>query len=301
MRVSDQNYTQAYLDTIMRNRERLARTQLQIGTGRRLTTIADDPLSTDVVLRLKPMAGKIEQYSKNVSLAQSMLDSTAASMTQMSDVLKSAEEIAQRSANATTPEDFKFLQTQIDQLLVNAVRVANTKFNGKYIFGGTQTLTQPYTLASDLSAVTQNPNGVTGTIDIAVGDGITQKTNLDANEAFQSPLLVSQGRSMFDLLLSMKSSLQANTQVSSLDLDTLNDVQNHVISQGSYVGIIQNMLKSTGTMLDQQKNQIDLMLESEQGVDIAKAITDLKQQETNLDAALNVGARIIPKTLLDFI
>jgi flagellar hook-associated protein 3 FlgL len=178
----------------------------------------------------------------------------------------------------------------IDELL----SYANTEYNGKYIFGGTNTRQAPFTLNPGRAGVSSNPNGITGDIEIPVAEGRLQKSNIDGQTAFQ-------GTAIFDVVVRLRNSLNQKSPPDSADTAALNDAYAHSIGQTGNAGLVADQLSNNVLYLDSQKTQLESLLSTQNDTDIAEAITKMKLEETNLQAALNVTAQIIPRSLLDYL
>jgi flagellar hook-associated protein 3 FlgL len=294
MRVTESGIASNFLSSINRTRERINQEQSQLASGKRVLKVSDDPQAADAILRLKSIVDANEQYQKNTTEAQSQVETTEAALSSFSDIMVNVKEVMARASNGSQTENLNTYAVQIDQLLAGAVDIANTKLNGRYIFGGTNTLDPPFTLSGNHSSVTVNPNGITGTIQYPVSEGVNQVVNIDGQEAFQ-------GSTIFDLMIQVRDNLQAGlnpTVAESLSADSHLDL---VLTKTSKAGSILQNLVNNESMLADQRNQLLQLLSVQQDTDVAEVVTKLKLDELMLDAALNTGARIIPKSLLDFL
>lgn len=294
MRITDQNIVSVFLANISRSRERLTRLQTEIATGNRVQLPSDDPRATALILRLNVSISRNEQFQENVADADGLLDATTTALEELSGMFTEVKELLARANNTGSGDSLPALADRIDEILANAVESANTKFNGKYLFGGTNTLQAPFVLATDRSTVTANPNGNAGVIRYEAGEGYLQQVNIDAQEAFQ-------GTQFFDLLIQIRDTMRAGTIPSAADSTAVSAALDHVLAKGSKVGSMLEHVRALSSQLDQQKTWLMELLSEQKDTDIAEAIMKLKQEETSLNAALNAGSQIIPKTLIDFL
>jgi flagellar hook-associated protein 3 FlgL len=294
MRIADQNIVSVFLANISRSRERLVQLQGQIATGKRVSQPSDDPRAAALILRLSAGIDRNEQYQSNILDAEGMLESTSTAMENLTGTFTEVKEILTRANNTGNTESLATLADRIDELLAAAVDAANTKFNGKFLFGGTNTLQAPFTLAADRSTVTANPNGITGSVRYEVGEGYLQQVNLDGQEALQ-------GTQFFTMLIQIRDTMRAGTVPSAADSTAVASALDHVLAKGSKAGSMLEHVRVLGPQLEQQKTQLLALLSEQQDTDIAEAVMKLKLEETSLEAALNAGSQIIPKTLVDFL
>lgn len=145
MRITNTMLVSLLLHNLNRSRERLIRHQIQLSTGKRLTRPSDDPSGTFRSLKYRSNLRDIDRYQANIDNSVSWLSMTDSVLNDISDALVKARGLAMRGASGSTGEpERSALAHQVDQLLQHLLDLANTQFEGKYIFGGTETLTPPY-------------------------------------------------------------------------------------------------------------------------------------------------------------
>lgn len=294
MRVTEGSIAQNYLYTVGKTRERMVKLQTQLASGVKVTKSSDDPQAADAILRLTESKNLREQYRNNALEGQGFADTTSVTLGQFADMLISIKDIVVKASSAQSASDMATYGSRVDQFLSEAVDIANTKFNGKYIFGGTQTMDAPYTLAPDRSVVTANPNGIDGAIEYQVGDNITNQINISGQQGLQ-------GTQIFDLMIQLRDSLNNGTFQSPAFLPQVESAINHVLNQASYAASFSEHFQALSENLEEQENQLTQYLSLIQDTDVAEATMKLKHEEVMLNAALNTGGRIIPKSLLDFL
>jgi len=294
MRISESNMADQYLTIIGRTRERMTLLQSQIASGKRVLKVSDDPQAANSILRLNALISSNEQYKKNTDETQSMMEATMNALDGFSTTLSKIKETVAQATNGGNTSEMSTFASNVDQMLSELLSYANTNYNGKYIFGGTNTQETPFTMSAGRVAVTANPNGITGAINIPVAEGRTQSSNIDGQTAFQ-------GTAIFDMIIRLRNSLNSKSAPDPADAKALDDAYSHVVGQTGNAGLIVDQLTNHSTYLDSQKTQLDSLLSMQNDTDVAAAITRLKLEETNLQAALNVTAQIIPKSLLDYL
>jgi flagellar hook-associated protein 3 FlgL len=281
-----------FLFDINRTREQISSLQSALASGKRVQKASDDPQAADVILRLKNTIGRYDQYDKNITEGTSMLENTEASLGDFSDVLMNIKGLLTR-ANSGQTSEYSTYANQIDTLLTQAVDIANTKFGGKYLFGGTNTLTQPFTMAADRSAVTANPAGITGSIPVQVAETMTTPSNIDGAEAFQ-------GTGIFAGIIAVRDALNAGTIPTTAQLDAISTSMEYVTGKVAKSGAMMQGLQNLQSNLEQQHLRMTELLSLQQDTDVAEATLKMKWNETMLDAALQVTAGLLPKTLVNY-
>ncbi len=82
------------------------------------------------------------------------------------------------------------------------------------------------------------------------------------------------------------------------DLDAVHD---QILTAVVDVGTKSSMYEMTGNMLESSNVNLTSVLSTNEDLDMAKAIIDLKTAENTYKAALSFGARIMPTSLVDFL
>jgi flagellar hook-associated protein 3 FlgL len=294
MRVTENVISYNYLDNVNQAREHIVQLQSQMASGKRVQKPSDDPRASNAIMRLQQALLLNDQYSKNVEDGISMADATSAALDSFGQLYQDMKVTIVQATNGGNSTAMSTYAQNIDDLLSQAIDVANSKFNGKYLFGGTQTLDPPYTLSADRETVTKNPNGINGVITYPVSDGLNQQVNIPGEVAFQ-------GTGIIGLMIQVRDSLRNGQVPTTAQSDAVNAAYEQVLLQASKAGSFVSSLETVTSSLQEQNTRLQQFLSTEQDADLAESIMKLKQQEAALDAAIQTGAQIMPKTLLDFL
>ncbi len=295
MRVTESSIASSFLYNINETNERITQEQTELATGKAVNKVSDNPQATGTILQLKSLISNNTQYQQNTTEAQSQAQATESAMNSFTNVMISLKGILAQATNGTlSSEDQQTYADQVDQLLGQAVDLANTQSNGVYIFGGTNTLQQPFTLAADDSSVTANPNGITGSIQVPVNEGINQTVNLDGQQAFQ-------GTAIFNLMIQVRDALQSGQSPTTAQATSVDTYIDDVANATGKAGAIMQNLTANSTMLSNQQTQLQQLLSVQQDSDVAAVTLKMNQDQLDLQAALSSGASVLPATLLNFL
>jgi flagellar hook-associated protein 3 FlgL len=295
MRITQSGTTTRYLNDINNARENIVELQTQVATEKRVSKPSDDPQAVSSIMRLKKMLASNEQYTTNTNNALTMMETTSSTLDSFTSILSDVKSLVVRASSSSTGStELATYASSIDQYLDETLNLANTKYNGKYIFAGTNSQQQPFTLAADRSSVSENANGITGNIRLPIADGLSQVTNLDGQQAFE-------GTTIFNVLISLRNSLTSGSAPSATDTQALDDAYSYVTGQSAKAGMIVSQLTNNQTLLASQNTQLQSMLSDQQDTDVATAITKEQSAQTNLEAALQITAQTLPKSLLTYL
>ena len=312
MRVTDNIMTSRLLADLRTTYGRMAQTQEQVSSGRRIGRPSDDPLgAARARLRRGDLEG-IDRHRDGAQTAASWLDASETALSHVTDQLQRARELTVQASNGTMSQvDRARIADEIDQLAAAAKDVMSIRVGDTYIFSGTATTTPPYTpgtgdayqgdagqvlrdvgpgVAIQLNAqVPTIPSGAAPLTGRALlGDGAgTDGRVLDALRALSAHL---RGGSAADL-----------TAIRTTDLQALDANAKAVLDARSVVGATQNRVEAAISRLDDLEATGKTVLSDIEDTDLAKALSDLSMQQTAYQAALRSGAQIIQPSLLDFL
>ncbi|MGR3178847.1 MAG: flagellin [Candidatus Anammoxibacter sp.] len=128
---------------LLSNRNNINRTAVstnikKLSTGFRINNAADDAAGAAITSKLEAEIAAIEQASKNVSNGQSLLSTAEGGLSNISDLLLRARELAVQSADAgLSNTDRQLVNKEFSSIVEEITRVADTtEFNGKKLLNG---------------------------------------------------------------------------------------------------------------------------------------------------------------------
>ncbi len=125
----------------------ITKTQEQLSTGKRILTPADDPVGATTVLQISQELARIEQYQKNIDIAENTLGLEEETLNSITELIFRLEELATAAGNTATlsEDEYQTLAAEADARLKQLLELSNTQnASGQYIFSGFQGETQPF-------------------------------------------------------------------------------------------------------------------------------------------------------------
>ncbi|MDI6703159.1 MAG: flagellar hook-associated protein FlgL [bacterium] len=145
MRISNRYLYSTVMNNIETNLEELEKCHFQLSSGKKVKYPSSDPIATVDSMRQRTYIDRIEQFDRNIDNGIHWMEHTDNVLQQVCDNLHRVRELAIQGAS----ESYNQLNrdanaNEINQILEGMIDLANTTFNGKYIFSGTDTLTCPF-------------------------------------------------------------------------------------------------------------------------------------------------------------
>ncbi|MEO3947270.1 flagellar hook-associated protein FlgL [Gorillibacterium sp. CAU 1737] len=277
------------------NLNRMTGLQNQLSTSRKINKPSDDPVGLSYSMRYRSELAGYDQFEKNVDGAVSWLDYTDTMLGQADSVLQRIRELTVNAANGTNPEDaLKAVQQEVDELSGQLVDIANSQFNGKYVFNGELTDRLPYSKTNPEDSVTDS-----GEIHFQVGVGTQIPINVTGNTVFGN---ANPEENLFGVLKELSGSLQAGdqTNVSAL-LGKLDSRLQQMLNVRSELGARTNRVELAQDRLKDISINLQNLQSKTEDADMAEVITNLKTQENVYESSLSAGSKLIQRSLLDFL
>ena len=138
MRLSTNQIYQQGISSVLDNQAQLLRTQVQIGTGKRILAPSDDPSGSVQTLQIRSAIETTEQYRKNGDLAEARLQLEESTLQSVGDNLQRVRELlVQANNDSQTNGTRASIGAEVSQRLEELLGLANTRdSNGEYIFAG---------------------------------------------------------------------------------------------------------------------------------------------------------------------
>ncbi|MGG4144861.1 flagellar hook-associated protein FlgL [Paenibacillus algorifonticola] len=285
-----------------RNMSQMEQLQQQTTTGRKLNKASDDPVGITYSIRYRSEISANDQYQKNVDSALSWLDFNDTVIGQAGDVLQRVKELATQGATGTNPQiALDNIKSEIQQLKSQLIDIANSKLNGKYIFNGEQFDQMPYDLSvpgSDAKALETDD----GKIQYAVGVNVKLDINLTGNQVFGEPDPAGTGDNVFSVIDRVITALgTGNYSGVTAELGNIESSMDRFLNVRSEVGARVNRVElMQGRLSDLAINLTDMQSKTEDA-DFEKLLIDTQINENIYQASLSVGAKVISKSLVDFL
>lgn len=179
MRVTDKmNYNQVN-SNVQKNRSEMSDLQNQAATQKRITKPSDDPAASARVLAKRTDERASKQFLKNIEMARSFLEASDQSLSELSETLMRAKELAIQQSNdaGASGDTRRVVSTEVEQMYNQAVQIGNRKLGDRHIFAGFKTTTSPFDISGEYK-------GDDGEVKIQINKDAFVTMNIPGNQAF---------------------------------------------------------------------------------------------------------------------
>ncbi|UCH09873.1 MAG: hypothetical protein JSU61_11760 [Fidelibacterota bacterium] len=287
MRVTNSMIKDQIIDYLMDSGEGLSSVQKQLSTNKEVARSSDDPVRFERAGRFRSLLAKNEQYLSNIEDGIAWIRVGTESLDVMYEALQQIRELGQQTRSDAAPQSREQVVEYVEALIEEMVLMGNTKFMGKYVFGGTITKdTDPFTY--DGTTVTYDGND--GEISRKVGEDTYLQINTIGSE-FED---------IFAAAIALRDALDASDG-SAIDaalaqIDTADPV---LLNTMTRAGSMQRKLELTRGNLEIAAVNLEAYISQEEDVDLAEAILQFNAKELGYRAALESSTRMMSISILN--
>lgn len=299
MRISSQHMFKQGVDVMLERQADIAKTELQLATGKRIIKPSDDASSAVRILDLKESESRLAQFQRNADLAESNLTQEETALDSLSNLLQRVRELAVRANSDTMSlDDRQASAEEVTEHLESYLQLANTKApNGEYIFSGfkSQTVAMTHDGAGNFTF-----NGDSGqrvlkigdARDVAVNDSGLMFMNLEASAGGTTDL----GSVIYDLAANLAAGNGSDTALT--DIDT---AIGKILNTRATVGARLNAIQEQGFANEAFEVAVTTVRSSLEDLDYSEAISRFNQQLTALQASQQSFIKVQNLSLFNFL
>ena len=291
MRITNSMIARGAVTGIQAQMRALDEARQQATSGIRVSRPSDDPVAVAGVMQSSSGLRALEQYQRNLLSAQSRLHVEDSTLSQLTDVLQRAKELAVSQATSTADGATRGVAgAEVSELVDFVKELANTQLAGSYMYGGTYADTPPYVAgALDPSKPPQ------GAFKVEVGTKRLLETNHSAQEIFVDTDAVDSLQALADAL---NTNDVAGIKAAMTRMDAaFDDVQNLTGDLGARM----NQLDVTVSNLQSLEVNLQTFRSGLQDADLTEAVTNMVNRQNSLQAAMLANSKILDLTLSDYL
>ncbi len=297
MRVTETMRYRTFLSDLNTTSETSTKLAQQAATGRRLSRPSDSPIDAVRQLRMRRQVDLGKDLRERLAVSTEELKRSELAVDDAVQVYQRAKELAIEGATgARTDADYEAIAIEAEQLFRDLVGLANRQVNGKFVFAGTKTTTQPFTIDGDPpTGVTYNGNGDARTI--SPSPGLTVQTGVPGDAMFVN------GTDVFAELLNLRDRALAHDVdgLANATAAALDSGFEKLVNKRTELGALTGSISRSADSLDRQVLDDEASLADLEDVDLVQTIVDLKLANNSREAALQVAAQVARTSLLDYL
>ncbi|WP_348261381.1 flagellar hook-associated protein 3 [Telmatobacter sp. DSM 110680] len=260
----------------------------QLSSGIRFSSIGDDPVSAGRNVLLLNQIQKDDSFTQSSSLVTGQLQVADSALGSVVTQLTQAISLATSANNGTmNASDVQSIGSQISGILSEVESLANSSYQGQYIFAGGQTTTTPFTTLATTSPAVTTYNGDNDVNYLHTPNGQKIQLNVPGDQIFLG------STSVFGVLNSLVADYASgtvNTAQATQDTQALTSALNTVSQQRVTIDNSMTQLTAASGAITTEKTQLSAAQTDLMQADLATVATQLslsKTQETALESVIS--------------
>lgn len=293
-RVTNTTASRAMLANINKNARTLTDAQVRIASGKQVQRPSDGPAQVLSALDFRSQIRRNEQLSRNALDARAWLDNADSALTHSVERLNRAHTLVVGAVNAASDDQSRrAYAAELRGIREELLATANTQYLGRAIFSGTADTDVAY--APD---GTYQGNG--GEVQRNVAPDVSVRVNRTGPEVFG--VATDPDGDVFAVLDEIATALEAgDITTASAGLAKITTATDRIERAQVEMGARSRQVEEIGFRNADIDVELKAALSEVEDVDIAEALIEVRVQEMAYQAALQVTAKVIQPTLLDFL
>lgn len=323
MRITNASMVRSHLYDTQNNLTNMSKINQQISTSKVINTVSDDPHKAIKIMNINNEIKYTEKYNYNIDESVGWMNTTDGALDNVGNLLGEIKETILKVGNGTySQNEMKSLNEDMNEKIKQLADTLNSTHGGKYLFGGSSVDDAPITVIENPDGTvklefSKDKNGQTipNTDDLKAD--ISSGINIDYNISVGEILNIKDGNGNTVNLLDEINNLStlmndiangdeqtaANAKETLLNdtkgkIDTLFD---HVVNERTSLGVRVSTAEKIKELNDEDILNIQDVLSKTQDTDVVEKFIELKSAEMIYQASIQVGAKLIQPTILDYI
>ena len=282
------------LDMITSSEQQLTQ---ELASGSRVNQLGEDPVAAGENVMLQDQISRDDSFSLTASSTQSMLQVSDSALGTVVSQLTTAISLAMEANNGTlNASDRQSIANQLSGIRDEVVSLANTTYQGRYIFSGSLGSTAPFTLDTSSSPAVATYNGDGDVRSLTTPNGQKIQLNVPGGQIFGSGSSGVLG-TLNQLVADFSSGTASPTAAA--DTQALNGALEHVSQQRVLIDNSMSRLTAATNYATSEKTQLTAAQTTLLQADVAQIATQLSTAETQQSALSQMMATLGKQSLFN--
>lgn len=321
MRLTNNLIIRGYLSNLNSSLNELNKLNDLMSSQRSFSKASDDPATALKAYKVRRSLSDISVYKNNIGDAKARFTEIESSISALNDIVTEASTKVLQGRNGTMSESQRgIIVSALREMQQQILNIANSKFSDKYIFGGSNVKSAPFTVDSSGALLYNGIDVDTGTfaadnLYLDIGLGISMDALGDVNSqsaldiSYPGNELLGSGKdgngisnNLYNILGSIADIFESN-DLTNLEAyaDKLSQKQEDIRVMYANIGERTKFIEFLDSRFSSDENNAKIKQSDLESVDMAQAILDFKSQENAYNAALMMGSRVITRSLIDYL
>jgi flagellar hook-associated protein 3 FlgL len=297
MRV-DPHYVSGLVDSLNQSTLTEQKLTTELSSGLRVSSLSDDPVAVGQASMLSTAISQDDSFVQTAASTQSLMQVTDSALGGVVTQLTTALSLAVAGNGGTDDSsDLTALSQELGSIRNQVVSLANTSYQGMYLFAGSQGGIQPFALDPSTFPATTTYSGDSQAGSVTTQNGQKIQTGLSGSAVFLAP-----GANVMTALNNLVADFANGTvsDTASADIGVLQTALANVSQQRSILDSSLSRLESASTYAQTDATNQSAAMITLVSADPAQVATQLSAAETQNQALMSVISTVEKQSLFDY-
>jgi flagellar hook-associated protein 3 FlgL len=259
----------------------------EMATGRSVNNLSDNPAAAAGLVNNDALSSENDQFLTNLTDLQGKFQAGDSALNNAVQIMTTAITVGTEGATGTlSASGRQAIAEQVQGLQQQMLGLANTSYEGTYIFSGTN-VTTPAFAQSSTSASGVQYNGNSNTTSVQIGDGQSVQTNVGGDQIFTN----SSGN-VFQALNDLSNALQSGTGIDAANAE-VQQAFSQLTTQRVFYGTALDQVQSSQNYLNQEQVTLSTQQNQLVGANITQVVANESESQVAEQAALTATSQLL--------
>ena len=300
MRITNANMANSYMNNLQNNTQRMDRITKQLTSNTVINKVSDDPFKAIKVMDLKNEINSVEKLNTSADELLGWAGQTDSALDSIGSLTSEIKNLVTSISGTHSEGEISSIKKEVQEKVKQIAELFNSSYAGQNIFSGTKTDEKAVNIVTnhDGSFIIEKNNNVNnGVLKGEVSPGITIGYNSTVDEVTNNGELFNTLNDVMSTLNTMPIDFDKINELKGKLDDGLNTVLDARSSIGAKINSIESMKENNTSNIEKMTETLSMIND----VDIAQKAVELKSAELAYTASLQVGAKLMQNTILDYI
>jgi flagellar hook-associated protein 3 FlgL len=297
MRITNNMVTTSVLAELQQLDTQQSTLQTEVSDGLAVTQPSDNPAVFGQVIQEEGQSSQLAQFNQNATQALSLANASYAGISSLTQIYDRATQLATLGTGTLGTSANQGYADELDQLIQQAVSVANSQSDGNYLYGGTAVDTPPFTTTTDsngdIASVTYVGNTEQTAIPLSATSSVAPSTSGATNSGLADMI-----NNMIAVRDALNSGDSSALQTAATNLNGSEDVLSGAAADN---GAVQLRIQSEQTQEQSGATEVSSLISSQTDANLPATITQLNQAQLAYQAAMETAVKVMQLSLTQYI
>jgi flagellar hook-associated protein 3 FlgL len=297
MRITNNMVTNSVITELQQLDTQQSSLQAEVSDGLAVTQPSDNPAAFGEVIQEEGQSSQLAQFSQNAAQALNLAQASYAGINSLTQVYDSATELATEATGTLGANADAGYADELNQLIQQAVSVANSQSDGNYLYAGTAVNAPPFTTTTDaegnISSVSYVGNYEQTAIPLSATNSVAASTSGDTNAGFAA---------MINNMIAVRDAMTSGDPTALAAAVTgLNNSEDVLSGAAADNGAAQLSIQSEQTQEQSNSTELTSLISSLTDANLPTTIASLDQVQLAYQAAMETASKILQLSLTQYL